>query len=54
MFSESDNDENNSCINNKSTKKGKKTGRIKDVLKNLRLSSHEQGAPFNCSSVSKL
>lgn len=49
MFSDSDNDENNQRIINNSTKKRKTTGRTEDVMKKLRLSSHEQGAPCNCS-----
>ena len=50
MVSDSENDENyNNSIINKSTKKRKKTGRTEDVMKKLRLSSHEQGAPCNCS-----
>lgn len=49
MYFDSENDENNHNFTNKSTKKRKKTGRTEDVMKKLRLSSHEQGAPCNCS-----
>lgn len=48
MVSELDSDESYSSIINKSTKKRKKIGRTQDVMKKLRLSSHEQGAPCNC------
>lgn len=48
MFSDSDKDETDNNVINRLTKKRKKTGRTEDVMKKLRLSSHELGAPCNC------
>lgn len=36
-------------ISTQQTKKRKKTGRIQDVMKRLRLSTHELGPPCNCT-----
>ncbi|KAK9736084.1 hypothetical protein QE152_g12767 [Popillia japonica] len=33
------------------TKKGKKMGRMSDVMKKMRLQSHEQGPPWNCTRL---